>query len=202
LKESERAAFLAQVLGTHPSAELLEQVAETARGPRLKEEEYITLELAQNGRCALCGCPLTPAVGPQVDHIIPVSLRGKSVMSNYQLLCEQCNQGKKKLIGWIIGAPFFDASERVTYRMRYCVLARSAGKCQHTGCLNTARNATLVVVPIIPVAQGGRWIFDNLMTICEPHAEERERIHYEEALRKVRKTKSKDKLFANFSLLK
>src|SRR5207253_1406009 len=98
------------------------------------------------GRCALCGCFLVPAVAPQVDHIIPVALRGRSEMSNYQLLCQRCNLGKRKLIGWIMGAPFlYDLGRPPSLRLRYCALARTRGSCEHQPCSATSRSAELTV---------------------------------------------------------
>jgi hypothetical protein len=65
LKESELEQFLIEVLKKKPSADLLSAVTETVRGPRLSEEEYISLERRQNSRCALCGCVLTRSAGPR-----------------------------------------------------------------------------------------------------------------------------------------
>lgn len=196
LKESQYFSFLSQVLGRSPSEELIDRVKETKRGPRLKIDELEILDSNQGGRCKLCGSYLSPEVNPQVDHVIPVARKGKSEMSNYQLLCEVCNQGKNKLEGGIIGAPFLDCSQKISYRLRYFVLARSLGRCQFEGCLNTSRFHNLDVVPIIPVSQGGRNIFDNLMTICIKHKDERANLHFEDAKKKVRK--QKPKLFKSF----
>lgn len=196
LKESQYFSFLSQVLGRPPSEDLIERVKETYRGPRLKVEEIETLDSNQNGRCKLCGSLLSTEVNPQVDHVIPVALKGKSEMSNYQLLCEVCNQGKSNLVGGIIGVPFLDCVKKISYRLRYFVLERSLGRCQFEECSNTSRNHKLDVVPVIPVSQGGRNIFDNLMAICINHKEERASIHFEDAIKKVRKQESK--LFGSF----
>ena len=49
-----------------------------------------------NFRCRVCGA--SPANDPKVtlhvDHIIPVSMGGNSVLSNLQTLCSKCNYGK------------------------------------------------------------------------------------------------------------
>ena len=44
-------------------------------------------------KCQYCG-KSAPDVVLEVDHIIPVSKGGKTVMSNLQTLCERCNIGK------------------------------------------------------------------------------------------------------------
>ncbi len=196
LKPNEIEQFLIVVLKKNPSPELLAAVSNTTRGPRLSEDELIKLEEQQNGRCALCGCFLLPAVGPQVDHVIPVALRGKSEFSNYQLLCQNCNQGKKSMMGWLMGAPFLYDANRLSLRMRYCALARSRGTCG-LACGNSSRNSEMEVATIIPVARGGRWIFDNVMTVCRPHARERERHQYEEAKIKLTQARYGRRLFGD-----
>ena len=45
-------------------------------------------------RCVRCGRGASEGVRLHVDHIVPVSRGGKSVMSNLQTLCEDCNLGK------------------------------------------------------------------------------------------------------------
>lgn len=45
-------------------------------------------------RCVMCGRSARDGVRLHVDHIRPVSKGGKSVMSNLQTLCEDCNLGK------------------------------------------------------------------------------------------------------------
>ena len=44
--------------------------------------------------CQECGKYMPDEVGLQIDHIIPVSKGGKTVMSNLQVLCSKCN-GRK-----------------------------------------------------------------------------------------------------------
>ena len=50
--------------------------------------------IRDNYTCQICGKYMPDGVGLQVDHIIPVSKGGKSVLSNLQVLCSKCN-GKK-----------------------------------------------------------------------------------------------------------
>jgi len=45
-------------------------------------------------RCCICGTSKDDGAKLHVDHIIPVSRGGKTVMSNLQTLCERCNLGK------------------------------------------------------------------------------------------------------------
>jgi hypothetical protein len=48
-----------------------------------------------NNTCQSCGAtPQTHGVSLHVDHIVPVSMGGKTVMSNLQTLCAHCNLGK------------------------------------------------------------------------------------------------------------
>lgn len=47
-----------------------------------------------NFHCVRCGRGKEDGVKLHVDHIVPVSRGGKSVMGNLQTLCEDCNYGK------------------------------------------------------------------------------------------------------------
>lgn len=47
-----------------------------------------------NFRCKICGISAADGAKLHVDHIIPVSKGGKTVMSNLQTLCDRCNIGK------------------------------------------------------------------------------------------------------------
>lgn len=184
LKSAQLRSFLEESLGKSPTPELLERVLREARGPSLDGDEYLRLEQAQRGRCALCGELLVPSVRPQVDHIIPVALGGKSHPSNYQLLCQQCNLGKSKLVGWVMGAPFFD--EGYSCKLKYCVLTRYRGRCTVQECYHSARTTKIEVLTIIPVQRGGRVIFDNLRTLCFEHAAEQRRAWLSEATTRLR----------------
>lgn len=48
-----------------------------------------------NFMCKICGRTANDDAKLEVDHIIPVSKGGKSIDSNLQTLCRECNQGKK-----------------------------------------------------------------------------------------------------------
>ncbi len=47
-----------------------------------------------NFTCQICGATAKDGAKLHVDHIIPISEGGKTVMSNLQTLCERCNIGK------------------------------------------------------------------------------------------------------------
>ena len=49
-------------------------------------------------RCVLCGTSSKDGAVLHVDHIIPVSKGGKTVMNNLRTLCEKCNIGKSNKI--------------------------------------------------------------------------------------------------------
>ena len=45
-------------------------------------------------RCRVCGRSRSEGAQLEVDHIVPVSKGGKTIMSNLQTLCRECNRGK------------------------------------------------------------------------------------------------------------
>lgn len=51
-----------------------------------------------NFKCRICGVSMKDGAKLHVDHIIPVSKGGKTVMSNLQTLCDRCNIGKSNKI--------------------------------------------------------------------------------------------------------
>lgn len=54
----------------------------------------ISIASAVDEAARTCGRGREDGVKLHVDHIVPVSRGGKSVMSNLQTLCEDCNCGK------------------------------------------------------------------------------------------------------------
>lgn len=184
LKEQEIAGFLQEVTGARATEQLVNSVILRVRGPRLSEEEVIALEIRQNGRCAVCGKILNDAARMHVDHVVPVAFGGHSQISNYQLLCLQCNLGKGKLLSWLMGSPFFaDAEDTISARLRFCVLSYFGGICSHHECERSSRTAEMDVAPRIPRSRGGRLIFDNLLAYCREHADFLRREEYERAKR-------------------
>lgn len=83
---------------------LLENVKEDII-PRLKTSRDINLNLRfrvlqrDNFKCCTCGASPAkdPAVELHVDHIVPWSKGGETVMDNLQTLCSKCNLGKSDL---------------------------------------------------------------------------------------------------------
>ena len=59
-----------------------------------KKKERDKRRLEYQDRRVKCGRGREDGVKLHVDHIKPVSRGGKSVMSNLQTLCEDCNCGK------------------------------------------------------------------------------------------------------------
>ncbi len=51
--------------------------------------------LRDNYTCRICGKYMPDGVGLQIDHIVPISKGGKTVLSNLQVTCSKCNGHKK-----------------------------------------------------------------------------------------------------------
>lgn len=156
-------------VGRTPTEALVEQVRSVRRGPRLTSDEVVVLEQRQRLRCALCGTVLDSDARRHVDHIVPVALGGKSVMSNYQLLCRRCNLGKSVLLSWVLGIPF--QARSLSSRLRYCVLAAAGARCQVKGCEESSKTNELMVIRKVSASEGGQMIYDNLMVMCRFHGE-------------------------------
>lgn len=58
-----------------------------------------------NYTCCICGATSKDGVKLHVDHIIPVSKGGKTIMSNLQTLCDRCNIGKSNKINDLLLCP-------------------------------------------------------------------------------------------------
>ena len=68
------------------------------RTPRAANWRQRAIVLMRDGaRCRLCGA--TPQSGARlhIDHILPWSKGGETVLENLQVLCEQCNIGKSNV---------------------------------------------------------------------------------------------------------
>jgi len=62
----------------------------------------LRFRVMQRDKFKCCKCGKSPATDPtviiQVDHVIPWSLGGETVMENLQTLCSECNYGKGNLL--------------------------------------------------------------------------------------------------------
>lgn len=58
--------------------------------PELKRQ----VKIRDNYTCQCCGKYMPDEVGLHIDHIVPVSRGGKSILSNLQVLCDRCNLRK------------------------------------------------------------------------------------------------------------
>lgn len=64
----------------------------------LTKELRETVIARDNYTCQKCGKYMPDGVGLQIDHIIPVSKGGKTVLSNLQVLCSKCNGSKSNKV--------------------------------------------------------------------------------------------------------
>lgn len=55
--------------------------------------------MRDDAKCRLCGSTPKDGAKLQVDHIVPWSRGGETVLTNLQILCERCNMGKGDLFG-------------------------------------------------------------------------------------------------------
>ena len=71
----------------------------TGRDPSLRLRWHVL----QRDRFTCCACGATPGITPgvelHVDHIIPWSKDGETVLENLQTLCSVCNVGKSNVVG-------------------------------------------------------------------------------------------------------
>jgi hypothetical protein len=70
----------------------------TGREPSLRLRWHVL----QRDRFTCCACGASPAFSPgvelHVDHIVPWSKGGESVLENLQTLCSECNLGKSNVL--------------------------------------------------------------------------------------------------------
>jgi hypothetical protein len=78
-----------------PDSEVARRI--TGRDPSLRLRWHVL----QRDRFTCCACGASPAITPgvqlHVDHIVPWSKRGETVLENLQTLCSECNLGKSNL---------------------------------------------------------------------------------------------------------
>ena len=70
------------------------------------------------GICAACGVKASSGYPMQIDHIIPKSLGGKSVLENLQPLCFRCNAAKRNRDA----TDFLKWDIRLKFRHKQCKL--------------------------------------------------------------------------------
>lgn len=142
---------------------------------RARGEVYKRIRQRQADRCAVCGVRLGKDATETLDHIIPWSLAGdRPDGSNWQLLCDLCNGGKREWLSALQSAQaanwHYGLGDPVpfepTQEARYVVLA-VAGKCQAHGCEVRPRDGHLSVHQR---HASGLAIVDNLLALCEAHA--------------------------------
>ena len=114
-----------------------------------------------NHRCEFCGKHFITNDFHHFDHKTPISRNGSNKVTNFQVLCSDCNLGKGNYENLIVSAPWrSDISEN---RLKIAVLQRDK-HCIECGC--SAKQSQLKIRRIVPIEKGGRWIYDNLETIC------------------------------------
>jgi 5-methylcytosine-specific restriction endonuclease McrA len=175
IRDRERTRYLARVLDcdlTEITSEMFDWTYLDRRHLRLDSEQRIALERIQNYRCRLCGTALVASAQPHVDHVISLAMGGSDDYSNFQLLCSRCNQGKSVFVDWRL-AVSFQRQVGLTARARYCVLSRDQSRCSIEGCNASSWDTNLEVLTRIPTAAGGRNVFDNMMTLCKRHVNQR-----------------------------
>ncbi|MGH7039709.1 MAG: homing endonuclease associated repeat-containing protein [Stellaceae bacterium] len=68
------------------------------RTPRHANWRQRAIVLMRDGaRCRLCGANPQSGARLHIDHIVPWSRSGETVIENLQVLCEQCNIGKSNV---------------------------------------------------------------------------------------------------------
>ena len=79
-------------LGLSTRGDLNNMMWEQVRGDVRPAKRWRVLT-RDNFRCVLCGADATDRK-LHIDHIIPISKGGKSIMTNLRVLCSQCNIGR------------------------------------------------------------------------------------------------------------
>lgn len=121
--------------------------------------EYIRSR--DDDRCQVCGGRLGKGSG-EVDHKIPVIYGGATSTDNLWLLCDECNEGKREFPHDYLGTPWL--LEGKSSRLRYCVIMRDGRRCRLCG--RTYMETQLEVYSRMLEAEGGRWTYDHLWTLC------------------------------------
>lgn len=165
-------SFFRCLFGRDPEESDLALMSKRSFRIAIPNDVQLYLLRLQLNRCASCGIPITQQARPHVDHKRPIALGGSNEVENLQILCINCNLGKKAFLGWPLSAPHFELDKN-TYTVRYFVLSRARHRCQVPDCTQDVTSTQLTVHLRIPIKQGGRWILDNLLSYCQDHYADR-----------------------------
>jgi 5-methylcytosine-specific restriction endonuclease McrA len=133
-----------------------------SRPPLLERYRYHIYEQAKV--CQVCGRRLEKG-SMNIDHKVPVYFGGATEIENLWLLCEECNKGKSNLPYDYLGASWLLEGKSSWHRLRYCVIMRDGRRCRICG--RTYKEVQLDAYLRIPPEEGGRWIFDHMITLCQ-----------------------------------
>jgi hypothetical protein len=82
-----------------PNAAKTQGKPRTSRSPDLR----LRFKVLERDRFTCRACGISPATSPgsllRIDHVVPWSSGGETVLENLQTLCESCNQGKSNMRG-------------------------------------------------------------------------------------------------------
>ncbi len=95
------------------------------------------------GICAACGVKASSGYPMHIDHIIPASRGGKSVLENLQPLCYKCNTGKRDRDD----TDFLKWHNQLKFRNEKCKLCAPAGPIKENimaYALDTSKSTTLI----------------------------------------------------------
>lgn len=76
----------------------LDEIVKAEKNPRFFSSEIKEKLYNQNPTCKLCGQKIVNIDGAQVDHILPYSKGGKTVIENAQIVHRYCNQKKNNKV--------------------------------------------------------------------------------------------------------
>ena len=105
------------------------------------------------GICAACGVKASSGYPMQIDHIIPKSLGGKSVLENLQPLCFRCNAAKRNRDA----TDFLKWDIRLKFRHKQCKLC-DPPKPTRENIMAYAFNTSKYTTLITPKRHVGRFI--------------------------------------------
>jgi 5-methylcytosine-specific restriction endonuclease McrA len=147
---------------------------------RARRPIYRRLRRAHNDRCAVCGVRFgIDDAEETLDHILPWCLAGDPYDGrNWQLLCRACNLGKREwlsalqsphALNWSYGlGSFGDNLDFESPEARYLMLSLR-GECEMQDCARGPKDGRLTIVRRV---SSGLPIADNLIVLCEAHADD------------------------------